>query len=1027
VLAALACLFSCVAAETRAQPISLPPEMLEDAELTDVFFLDPQRGWAVGDRGVIWLTQDGGRVWQLADSPVTCRLESVWFVDESHGWAAGGWMQPYSHASVAVVLRTDNGGRRWTRVPVDTLPKLLKIRFFDQRRGWAVGAPSAMYPSGAFGTTDGGRSWSALPTDRQDTWLAADFPDPSFGLLVGRDGAVSSASAQALQPLNRPAAGLRQLRAARVSRAAATSALWLAGDGGFAATSIDHGGTWRALSFPAPPQTMEQIDFRTIAIEGQTCWLTGNPGSCLFRSRDGGRTWQVLATGHRLPINAIAFLDEQQGWAVGPLGTILVTSDGGDSWARQRGGGTRVAVLGLFAEADDVPLELFTQLCGDEGYLGAVELLTRRDVETKTPAAEVCDHRAAAGIAAVGGAYLNRAWRFPLRQPGLELSGAAIVEGWNVANRGDGVRALEEAAVLRLRQWQPEIVVTQAADPTAAQPLSHVINQVVLSAVERAADPTFYPDQVHVLGLPPWRVKKVFAVARNPSSATVILETSRFSPQLGRSIRDHSVFSRGLIREEWSPPDEQIGFELLLSAVPRSQAGRDFFTGLSIRPGSDCRRRQGAPPPTPLASLGRQTQKQRAMELLLTRAADDERDATAWLAQIDDLTGDLSPMGGGEMLYQLAQHYREIGSLSLAADSLELLLDKYPGHPLAQVSLIWLTQYYSSREVTGAFKTFPEANAQRDETATVAAAFNAALPPGFDRKLELVQVDRTEIQRASLEQSPEGADAQRLTLLVNKLQPLLPACFSEPRLRAAKAAAARLRGEQSEAKREYQQIAASQPFGPWQQTARGEIWLESRRGHPPKPLRSCRRAEAKPLLDGQLDEPLWADASPAELTSQLADDADWPARVWLAYDDEHFYVAAQCRKAPGFEYIASPEPRRRDPDLRYEDRIELLLDIDRDYNTFFRLTIDHRGWPGEACWGDGRWNPDWFVAAAREEHWWTVEAAIPLEQLGLRHVASGEVWAVGIQRVIPTLGFQAWTHPASVAGQPEGFGYLSFD
>ena len=38
-------------------------EMLEDAELTDVTFVDPDRGWAVGDRGVIWQTVDGGRHW----------------------------------------------------------------------------------------------------------------------------------------------------------------------------------------------------------------------------------------------------------------------------------------------------------------------------------------------------------------------------------------------------------------------------------------------------------------------------------------------------------------------------------------------------------------------------------------------------------------------------------------------------------------------------------------------------------------------------------------------------------------------------------------------------------------------------------------------------------------------------------------------------------------------------------------------------------------------------------------------------
>ncbi len=40
-------------------------QMLDDAELTDVFFLDPDQGWAVGDRGAILRTEDGGRHWQV--------------------------------------------------------------------------------------------------------------------------------------------------------------------------------------------------------------------------------------------------------------------------------------------------------------------------------------------------------------------------------------------------------------------------------------------------------------------------------------------------------------------------------------------------------------------------------------------------------------------------------------------------------------------------------------------------------------------------------------------------------------------------------------------------------------------------------------------------------------------------------------------------------------------------------------------------------------------------------------------------
>ena len=88
--------------------------MLDDASLNDVMFVDAQRGWAVGERGVIWHTADGGANWRLQSSGVKCRLAAVHFIDDQTGWAAGGNIHPYTHATSGVVLRTVNGGRSWS-------------------------------------------------------------------------------------------------------------------------------------------------------------------------------------------------------------------------------------------------------------------------------------------------------------------------------------------------------------------------------------------------------------------------------------------------------------------------------------------------------------------------------------------------------------------------------------------------------------------------------------------------------------------------------------------------------------------------------------------------------------------------------------------------------------------------------------------------------------------------------------------------------------------------------------------------
>ena len=57
---------------------------------------------------------------------------------------------------------------------------------------------------------------------------------------------------------------------------------------------------------------------------------------------------------------------------------------------------------------------------------------------------------------------------------------------------------------------------------------------------------------------------------------------------------------------------------------------------------------------------------------------------------------------------------------------------------------------------------------------------------------------------------------------------------------------------------------------------------------------------------------------------------------------------------------------------------------------------------------------------------WTVEAAIPLSELTGQPPAATPAWAVGIQRIVPGVGFQSWTKPAAPEIIPEGFGLLLF-
>ena len=61
--------------------------------LTAVFFLNEQRGWAVGHDQTIMTTADGGQSWQLQheDRSEDRPLFDIWFADAQHGIAVGAY------------------------------------------------------------------------------------------------------------------------------------------------------------------------------------------------------------------------------------------------------------------------------------------------------------------------------------------------------------------------------------------------------------------------------------------------------------------------------------------------------------------------------------------------------------------------------------------------------------------------------------------------------------------------------------------------------------------------------------------------------------------------------------------------------------------------------------------------------------------------------------------------------------------------------------------------------------------------
>ena len=1057
----LALAYSAVTSKATAEPL-VSRAMAQDATLWAIDFVDQQHGWAVGDRGTIWHTADGGNTWAPQRSPVACQLTGLDFLDARHGWAVGGVFDPYTQTSRGVVLFTNNGGQTWTEIEQAVLPALRSIKMIDGVRGFAWGQPSGLYPSAVFSTDDSGRTWIPLNSAAVQSWEAADFVDAFDGAVAGQRATVAAVRRRALEPAQFPSVGMRHVKSLKLQTAGRG---WLVGNGGLVLATADRGRTWQLPPSPLPPAAYQQFDFESVATVGPHCWIAGSPGSRILYTPDGGRSWQWLDTGQSLPIYDLRFIDAQHGFACGALGTILATDDGGRTWRRQRAGGTRLAVLALLGDQRGIGWELFAQAAAGEGYLSHVHVIGS-PAEADTAAAQLPRRLHQASLA-VGACGASMAWQFPLPNDKLTTGPEQLVQAWDRLHQRQGLTRLEEHLVRQIRLWRPEVIVTHAATPAGTDPLDHLMSQVVVRAADLAANPEQFPQQIEGAGLKPHEVKKVIGALPPGQAGDFTVATSQIVPRLAQSLATMGEQARALLNETSVELPNSWGFRLSHSQLPTDMARRDLMAGVVLLPGSDARR--------PLDEAAGNTDRLRHVQQyqnvrnIIRRAEANPQQRAGLLSGWSQLTADLSQQAKGQLLFTLAQQHRAAGRWAEAAEVYTVLVRSHANHATVPAALAWLTHYHCSQEVAhwlagesansgiqtaggqmilgpGAQQAVAEGEGQlvveKHEGQVVLGQGQGQITiehgqgtvlPGQTANAEPVQVVRASAESPI---NPAAGSDPRLVQraeLANLLERRYPTLYAEPTLRLPLVAALARDGKAEAAQHYYQLLLNTRPRDSWWRCAAAERWLTEQAGlapaagaqrQPPKSVVPCAAAATKPYLDGKLDDEVWLAARPIELASPARDDGEWGAVAYVAYDDEFLYLAATCRKAPGVDYADTAAPRPRDGDLSRQDRVEFFIDIDRDAATYYHLAIDHRGWPNDACWGNAAWNPSWYIAVDKNEASWTVEAAIPLKELTPQKPDAGAAWSLGVQRIVPGVGFQSWTQSAGPNPRPEGFGLL---
>ena len=990
---------------------------IDDAGLNDIAFVDARTGWAVGDRGVIWHTDDGGRTWRLQSSGTAARLTCVQFLDAQRGWAAGFEVWPVLGRTRGVLLHTPDGGRHWHRDRNTLLPSLRAVKFVTPIQGWAVGASSALYPGGILWTEDGGQSWSAVPSPVLGSWCGGDWIDGRRGIAVGQMlGAASvdrrgwRATAGCVDPATNVAPSLRAARLLPSGEA------WLVGDGGQLLVSRD-GGRSCQQACEQFGDTLRHVDFAAVAVHGSHVWAAGAPGSFVLHSADRGQTWALHETGQSLPIASLEFSDAEHGWAVGALGTILGTSDGGRTWQALRAPGRQAAWFGVFASGADAPWEVFAQLGVAQGYRGALHTICRAESATGHLPVAAERTEAVANIAGDSEEFDRLAFA-------AALAGTSAVRAGRCTPSNDrDFKQFADWLAVQLRTWRPQLVITYGRE-ARRDPRRRWIHAAALEAVARAADPQALPHVIDQLALPAWDVPRVVGASAGDDRAALRLASTEIPARLGRSLGDVADEARGMIGTV-EPSPEMWGISV--DKPPGGELGRDLFSGLPIAPGSEARR--GLPPADAQASaqLQRHGQQQRNVKAIFARALDTTR-AVELLAQLGELTRDWSPDATARLLDRLARETAERGGWDRAAELWQLLVEQHPDHPLVGASLVALLHHDSSSEIAWRMR-YDKPNGD----ALAASRTPAKIDP------ELAEVAAANAQAAPGEVAPATAmspappSRARAVHWARQLEQQSGALYSEPFVRfpLANAERSQLQGQAASdvraVERYFGTLRQTRPHDTWWACAAGEAWLTEPAAHCPKPLALCQRTDTRPRLDGRFDDPCWQQAEPNDIETAVGERTVISARWRAAYDNEFLYLALECRRLKGSAVAPRGRPpRAHDDALHSPDRVELSLDLDRDYVTAYRLAVDELGRSADDCCGDTSWNPTWYIASGGDEAMWTSEVAIAWSQLAPRAPQPGDTWAIGVSRTVIGQAAHTWsgtlTSPApSTVGSAWGF------
>jgi photosystem II stability/assembly factor-like uncharacterized protein len=287
--------------------------------LFGLFALDGSRAWATGDGGTLIETRNGGTTWEELPSGISERLSDVFFVSPDLGWAVGK----------GGLIHTTDGGESWSVQSTHDFGLFADIEFTHYPIGWIISGDVGT-PGKLIKTTDGGNNWLEL------TNISLPFGNPMIQFTSADVGwiMIGNSTISGEQALYRTTSGgeVWQLLLSNSSDTTYESMSFVNDSVGWVSTfpssivfhTTDAGTSWERYPTPWSLTSVFFLD--------ETHGFGGDVFGEIYRTNDAGRTWEPQLSPLTLPITGLHFADESTGWAFNGLGNIVHTSNGGTSF-----------------------------------------------------------------------------------------------------------------------------------------------------------------------------------------------------------------------------------------------------------------------------------------------------------------------------------------------------------------------------------------------------------------------------------------------------------------------------------------------------------------------------------------------------------------------------------------------------------------------------------------------------------------------------------------------------------------------